>query len=174
MPPIGDVIMNSDLAYPYSGTSVGNNGAGTGTNNEKVYIVMPPPPDKFPLYPYAPYPQPPYPPFPPCPPHRPDDGEYPGPDAKQSEVEKKIAKLAGKSASLRALIANIEDKNKSVLIKSGANSFNLGEYKIPDPEDPELTIEDENIASILEILKAELEKIKAEIKELSDEISVDD
>lgn len=170
--PIADLVYNSD--YPYGGTGVHTTTDGTSTNNEKVYIVMPPPPDKFPLYPYPPYPHPPYPPFPPCPPHRPDDGEYPGPDAKQSEVEKKIAKLAGKSASLRALIANIEDKNKPVLIKSGANSFNLGEYKIPDPEDPELTIEDENIASILEILKAELEKIKAEIKELSDEISVDD
>ena len=170
--PIADLVYNSD--YPYGGTAVSINGDGTTSNNEKVYIVMPPPPDKFPLYPYPHYPVPPYPPFPPH--HKPDDEDYPNPnpDAKQSEVEKKIAKLAGKSASLRALIANIEDKNKSVIIKSGANSFNLGEYKIPDPEDPELTIEDENIASILEILKAELEKIKAEIKELSDEISVDD
>jgi hypothetical protein len=33
--------------------------------------------------------------------------------------------------------------------------------------------EDENIGSILEILKAELELIKAKIKELSDEITTD-
>lgn len=173
MPPIADLVYNSD--YPYGGTNVVTNGDGTGTNNEKVYVVMPPPPTKFPLYPY-PY-------YPPFPPHVPgEDDKYPGPcpypapdpDAKQSEVEKKIAKLAGKSASLRALISNIEDKNKSVIIKSGANSFNLGEYKTQDPNDPETTIEDENIDAILEILKAELEKIKAEIKELSDEITVED
>ena len=92
------------------------------------------------------------------------------PNPHQSDAEKQICKLSKKASTLRALINNIEEKNKSVIVKSSTYSYNLGEYKTPDTEEPEIMNEDENIGSILEILKAELELIKAKIKELSDEL----
>lgn len=157
--PIGDLVYNSDLVNPcgcINGTDT--NGAGA---TEKIYVVMPPPPTKFPLYPYPDYPVP----------YDRDIDIVPNPH--QSEAEKQISKLAKKASTLRALINSIEEKNKSVVVKSATYSYNLGEYKTPDTEEPEIMNEDENIGSILEILKAELELIKAKIKELSDEITTD-
>ena len=168
--PIGDLVFNSDLAnYPY-GYGCPSGGDGQDKKEvEKIYVVMPPPPSKFPLYPYAP----PYPCPPPFPPHpHPDDDPETRP-AKQSDVEKQICKLSRQSANLRALIENIEEKNKSLIIKSGSYSYSLGEYKTPDPEDPSATIEDEDIKTILDILREKLEQIKQKIKDLSDSITTD-
>lgn len=139
------------------------NGTDAGTEaTEKIYVVMPPPPTKFPLYPYpSDYPVP----------YDRDIDIVPNPH--QSDVEKQICKLSKKASTLRALINSIEEKNKSVVVKSATYSYNLGEYKTPDTEEPEIMNEDENIGSILDILKAELELIKAKIKELSDEITTD-
>lgn len=158
--PISDLVYNSDLVNP-CGCVNGADTSGAGAT-EKIYVVMPPPPTKFPLYPYPPeYPNP----------YDRDIDIVPNPH--QSEAEKQISKLAKKASTLRALINNIEEKNKSVIVKSSTYSYNLGEYKTPDTEEPEIMNEDENIGSILEILKAELELIKAKIKELSDEITTD-
>ena len=155
--PIANLVYPSDIANPCG--CVNSNDTGS-NSTEKIYVVMPPPPTKFPLYPYP--------------------SDYPNPcdaeiiaSVQQSEVEKQIGKLAKKASTLRALINNIEEKNKSVIVKSSTYSYNLGEYKTPDTEEPTIMNEDENIGSILEILKAELELIKAKIKELSDEITTD-
>lgn len=167
--PIGDLVFNSDLAnYPYGYGCPSGGDDKDKKEVEKVYVVMPPPPSKFPLYPYPPYPCP-----PPFPPHHHDDDPDTRP-AKQSDVEKQICKLSRQSANLRALIESIEDKNKPCIIKSSSYSYSLGELQKKDPSDETQTIEDENVAAIVEILKTELESIKAKIKELSDEITVDD
>lgn len=164
-----NLVYPSDLAdYPY-GYADGK-GDKDKAEVEKIYVVMPPPPSKFPLYPYPPYPCPP-PPFPPHP--HPDDDPDTHP-AKQSDVEKQICKLSRQSANLRALIESIEDKNKPCIIKSSSYSYSLGELQKKDPQDESQTIEDENVAAIVTILKAELEEIKQKIKDLSDEIVVDE
>ena len=170
--PINDIVYNSDLAnYPY-GYGCPNGGDGQDKKEvEKIYVVMPPPPSKFPLYPYAPpYPCPPL-PFPPHP--HPDDDSDTHP-AKQSDVEKQICKLSRQSANLRALIESIEDKNKPCIVKSSSYSYSLGELQKKDPQDESQTVEDENVATIVTILKAELDNIKQEIKDLSDEITTDE
>lgn len=127
--------------------------------------MMPPPPSKFPLYPI---PYPPY-PTPEC-----DCNNNESSSVKQSTVEKQICKLSKKAATLRTLIENINEKNKSVIVKSGAVSYNLGEFKTKDSTDPDITNEDESIESIIEILKTKLDAVKSKIKELSDEIEVGD
>jgi hypothetical protein len=117
-----NLVYPSDLAdYPYG--YVDGKGDKDKAEVEKIYVVMPPPPSKFPLYPYAP----PYPCPPPFPPHpHPDDDPDTHP-AKQSDVEKQICKLSRQSANLRALIESIEDKNKPCIIKSSSYSYSLGE-----------------------------------------------
>lgn len=157
--PIGDLVYNSDLVNPCGCINAADTNGGA---TEKIYVVMPPPPTKFPLYPYPPeYPNP-Y-----------DKDVDLGTVAKQSDVEKQICKLSKKASTLRALINSIEEKNKSVIVKSATYSYNLGEYKTPDADDPEVMNEDENIGSILEILKAELELVKSKIKDLSDQITTE-
>lgn len=167
--PINDIVYNSDLAnYPY-GYGCPSGGDGQDKKEvEKIYVVMPPPPSKFPLYPYPPYPVLPFPPHP-----HPDDDPETRP-AKQSDVEKQICKLSRQSANLRALIESIEDKNKPCIVKSSSYSYSLGELQKKDPQDESQTIEDENVATIVTILKAELDNIKQKIKDLSDEITVDE
>lgn len=164
-----NLVYPSDLAdYPYGYAD--EKGDKDKAEVEKIYVVMPPPPSKFPLYPYAP----PYPCPPPFPPHpHPDDDPDTHP-AKQSDVEKQICKLSRQSANLRALIESIEDKNKPCIIKSSSYSYSLGELQKKDPQDESQTVEDENVATIVTILKAELEEIKQKIKDLSDEIVVDE
>lgn len=159
--PIADLVYNSDLNQ-----YVSTNECGCKKNDkdkEECYFIPPPP---------APYPYPPYawlvPPPPPA--------GYPYPPVeeqeiiKENETEKSICKLSKRAATLRTLIENITDKNKPVIIKSSAASYNLGSYKKKDPQDPETTIADEQIETIVEILRAELEKVKEEIKELSDQL----
>lgn len=165
MPPVGDLIMNSDLYnYPHvctCGTSTDSSN-GTTKETEKIYVMMPPPPSKFPLYPI------PYPPYPD--PHS-CDCEDKNNVIKQSQTEKSICRLSKKAATLRTLIENISEKNKPVIIRSSATSYSLGEFKTVDSTDPDITNEDESIESIIEILKAKLTEIKEEIKTLSDELT---
>lgn len=164
----GDLVYNSDLAnYPYvcSCNNSSDSANGTGKEVEKIYVMMPPPPSKFPLYPI------PYPPYPD--PHGDcncDDRES---SVKQSTIEKKICRLSKTAATLRTLIENINEKNKPVIIKAGCVSHSLGEFKTKSAEDPDIVNEDESIESIIEILKAKLEEVKAEIKTLSDEIEAE-
>ncbi len=168
--PIGDLIYNADLAHLY-GCTCGNSTSGTTStdadktcNCNTVNYLMPPPPPAIDVcrYPYPPYPYP-----------------YPAPvppeadSIKQNATEKAICKLSKKAAAIRQLIENLETKNKPLIVKSGAASFNLGAFKTPDPEDATLEIENENIQSVIDILKVELEKIKEEIKELSDKLVED-
>ncbi len=170
--PIADLIYNSDInCIPTcSGTTSipavsqpDGTGSCTCSSGDKIYVVMPPPPPphKFPLYPYPPYPV------------QPDDCDCNSDNTvKQTTIERQICKLSKKAATLRTLIENISEKNKPVIIKSGAVSYSLGEYVANKGE--ELESEDESIGSIIEILKAKLEEVKTEIKELSDEITTDE
>ena len=167
--PICDIVANSDLTNP----------GGVGKKEKECPCpVFPPHPHPEPPVPPAPYPYP-YPPVaylvPPPPPYypKPDEGGDDNPSVKPNATERSICKLSKKAAALRSLIENIQDKNKPVIIKSSAVSYNLGTFKTKDPEDPAIYIEDENIETIINILKAELEKIKEEIKELSDELVED-
>lgn len=164
--PINDLIYNADLVnYPHictCGTSTDSSNGAT-KETEKIYVMMPPPPSKFPLYPI------PYPPYP-TPECDCDDKEN---VIKQTTVEKRICKLSKTAATLRTLIENINEKNKPVIIKAGCVSHSLGEFKTKSAEDPDIVNEDESIESIIEILKAKLEEVKAEIKALSDEIEAE-
>lgn len=161
----GDLVYNSDLAnYPYVCSCNNSSDSTNGTDKEveKIYVMMPPPPSKFPLYPI------PYPPYPT--PHSCDCDDKDN-AVKQSQTEKSICKLSKKAATLRTLIENISEKNKPVIVKSGATSYSLGEFKTVDSTDPDIINEDESIESIIEILKAKLAEIKEEIKTLSDELT---
>lgn len=167
--PVADLVMNSDLyKYPY-GCTCGSSTSTTGDTNDKqctcnntAYIIPPPPPAiDVCRFPYPPYPAYPYP--------------VPAEDVavKQNAVEKKICKKSKEAATLRQIIENLEDKNKNLIVKSGSVSYSLGAYKTKDPDDPEIDITDDNIESVIEILKSKLESVKEEIKELSDKL-VDD
>jgi hypothetical protein len=163
--PINDLVYNSDLAQYQTGSSYGEDCGCHHKHHDKdgkddCYFIPPPPPP-YPPYAWLVPPPPPRYPYPPV-----EEQEA----IKQNETEKQICKLSKQAATLRTLIENIEDKNKSTIIKSSAASYNLGSLKKKDPEDPETEITDESIATIVEILKAELEKVKDEIKDLSDKL----
>lgn len=165
--PIGDFIYNSDLAHPPYGCSCGGSGDSDDKKcncNSAVYFLPPPDIDvsKFPLYPPYPY----WPPCPPPPRPNPDDEEEVKPDL----IEKKICKKSREAATIRQLIENLEEKNKSLIVKGGGISYALGSLKNPNPEDPDSTITDESIETIIGILKTKLEAVKDEIRELSEQI----
>lgn len=162
--PIGDLVYNSDLAQYQTSTNYGEENSchckpADKGNKEDCYFIPPPPP--YPPYAWLVPPPPPKYPYPPV-----EEQEI----IRQNETEKQICKLSKTAATLRTLIDNISEKNKSVIIKSVAASYNLGVLKRQDPEDPAVEIEDESIATIVEILRAELEKVKDEIKALSDKL----
>lgn len=164
--PISDLVYNSDLAQYQTGTGYGEDCGCHHKHHHKegeddCYFIPPPP---YPPYAWLIPPPPPKYPYPPI-----EEQDA----IKQNETEKQICKLSKQAATLRTLIENISDKNKSVIIKSSAASYNLGSLKKKDPEDPETETEDESIATIVEILKAELEEVKDKIKELSDQLVED-
>lgn len=169
---ISDLVYNSDLAHPPYGCDCGGSGSGDDDKkcncNSAVYFLPPPDIDvsKFPLYPPYPY-------WPPCPPpphphpHPDDDDDQ---DVKPGAVEKQICKKSREAATICKIIENLEEKNKSLIVKSGGVSYALGTLKYPDPEDSESTLTDESIETIIGILKAKLEIVKDEIRELSEQI----
>lgn len=167
--PVSDLIYNSDLMTPKNGCGCGpDSGDKKDCDCNPTAYILPPPPPAIDVcrYPYPPMPWPwPY-PVPPCPP-----GPEPGPDpVEPNATEKAICKLSRKAATVRQLIENLEDKNKALIIKSGAASYQLGVLKTTVDEEE---ITNENVQTIIEILKGELEKIKEEIKELSDKLVED-
>lgn len=84
-------------------------------------------------------------------------------------IEAQIAKLSKKSATIRKMIDNLINKNKSVVISIGAGaSYNFGTYC-----DKEGNVTEYGKA-ILEMLQAELDAIKAKIVELTSELEVED
>lgn len=159
---ISDLVYPSDLVSERC--SCGSTNTSTNTNScdcnkgAVAYFVPPPYVDvtKFPLYPPYPY----------CPPRPEDDATT----IKQNNIEKKICKKSKEAAALRQLIENLETKNKNLIVKAGSVSYNLGAYKSTDPDDPELEVIDDNIESVIDILKAKLESVKDEIKELSEQL----
>lgn len=170
MAPISDLVYNSDLSLPKCGCGQ-SCGPDHHPEHEPVTYIMPPPPPaidvcRFPYPPVYPWPYP----VPPCPP---GPGPAPTPDPDQNATEKAICKLSHKAATVRQLIENLEEKNKALIVKSGAASYQLGVLKTPDPEDEAAEIINENVQTVIDILKAELEKIKEEIKELSDKLVED-
>lgn len=164
--PIADLVYSADIARRPECVGKPNGGNNDNSNNNCgchegsypyppfAWLVPPPPPAGYP-----------------CPPD--NCGEHES--IRQNATEKSICKLSKKAAALRSLIENISEKNKPVIIKSAAVSYNLGCFRTKDPDDEGLglDIEDENIDTIINILKAKLEEIKEEIKELSDELVED-
>lgn len=167
--PILDLVYNADLAHAPDGCGCGSSSTTSTTstdankcncNNGAIAYFIPPPYVDVTKYPYPPIPY--------CPPAPPEELAV-----RQSATEKTICKLSKKASAIRQLIENLEEKNKPLIVKSGAASYNLGSYKTTDPDDPDTTIEDEHIESVIDILKAELETIKEEIKEASDKLTDD-
>lgn len=163
---IADLVYPSDLAqYGCNcGNSKDDSSKDKGCDCNNINYIIPPPPPAIDVcrFPYPPYPYPyPYP------------APIPPDTIKQNPTEKQICKLSKKAAAVRQLIENLEDKNKPLIVKSSAASYNLGVLKTTDPDDATIEIENEHIQSVIDILKAELETIKEKIKELSDKL-VDD
>jgi len=175
--PISDLVYNSDIARMPDGCGCGSSSSSSASNSGTnscdcnkgaIAYFVPPPAIDVTRYPYPPIPF-----YPPCPPHHHHHDDEEESSAKQSAAEKQICKLSKKASAIKQIIENLETKNKPCIVKSGAASYNLGSYKTTDPEDPDTTIENEHIETILEILKAELETIKEEIKEASDKLTDD-
>lgn len=108
-----------------------------------------------------------YPPYPfPCP-----DYPYPCPPVNPGvgSIEARIAKLSKKSATIRKMIDNLINKNKSIVINIGCGaSYNFGTYLNGEGSETEYG------TAVLEMLQAELEAIKAKIVELTAELEVED
>lgn len=110
----------------------------------------------------------PWPPRPDCPPPPPPyPGEWPVCPSKSS-IEVQIAKLAKKSATIRAMIDNLKNKNKSILISIGGKQYNFGTYL-----DVEKTTTEYG-TTIETMLEKELEAIKTKLTELTEELNVED
>lgn len=125
-----------------------------------AYFVPPPVIDvtKFPYPPIYPYPYP----HPHHHHHHGEDGEDEEESAaKQSAVERQICKLSRKAGAIRALLDNLENKNKPLIVKSGAASYNFGSLKTKNEDGEEE--ENEAIATVIAELKKELNNIKEEI-----------
>lgn len=104
-------------------------------------------------------------PVPPPPPY--PGGEFPVCPSKSS-VEVQIAKLARKSATIRAMLDALKNKNKPILISIGGKQYNFGCYL-----DKERTATEYG-TTIEEMLEKELEAIKAKIAELTEDLTVED
>lgn len=112
----------------------------------------------------------PWPPRPDCPPPPPPyPGEWPGPVCPtKSSVEAQIAKLAKKSATIRAMIDALKNKNKPILISIGGKQYNFGCYL-----DAEQSATDYG-TTIETMLEKELEAIKTKLTELTEKLNVED
>ena len=189
--PQADLVMNADIALkPFCseidgescGCGCGNCGGSTGDCESGNYPFPIPPVH----YPVGPAPKPPYctpcPPPPPygyppyyyCPPPPPQNGgngdcNCGGTVVSVTSIEAQIAKLSKKSATIRKMLDNLINKNKSIVISIGAGAtYNFGTYT--DSEESET----EYGTSIEEILQSELEAIKDKITELAAELEVED
>jgi len=107
---------------------------------------------------------------PPPPPNCPPPYPYPTPvGTSVGSTEAQIAKLSKKSATIRKMIDNLVNKNKSIVISVGPGaSYNFGTYLNLESEETDYG------KSVLEILQAELEAIKAKIVELTADLEVED
>ena len=131
-----------------------------------IWIVPAPPPAGYPPYPY--------PPMPPVPPV--DDDSSDDIKIKTKSIEAQICKLSKKSAAIKAMIQNFEEKNKDAIIKIGGTSYNFGPYKNIFKEGVTEYEEVTEYGEIIleELLKAELEKIKEKLQELAAELDDED
>lgn len=156
--PLSDLVENADLARkPEGGIGMSNttNNCNCGCQPEVEHLYRPGcPPPPYPPYPYL-CPDYPY----PCPPVNPGVGS----------IEARIAKLSKKSATIRKMIDNLINKNKSIVINIGCGaSYNFGTYLNGEGSETEYG------TAVLEMLQAELEAIKAKIVELTAELEVED
>lgn len=160
---IADLVYPADIAKRPEGGASGNGQSGNNSSdncncgcNSEVWFVPPP----------KPYDYPPYPPFPPyVPPIEPIP-------MKKSSIEAQICKLSRKSATIKKMIENFEEKNKDAIIKIGGTSYNFGAYKVFSKDEQGLPVEEDSVYGerILSILTDELAAIKAKIQELASEL----
>lgn len=118
----------------------------------------PPPPPPIPYYPY---------PYPICPP--------PNPDVKinKSSIEAQICRLSKKSAAIKKMIENFEEKNRDAILKIGDTSYNFASYKIitKGPEGAKVEEDSPYGETILtDLLKKELDAIKTKLVELTNDL----
>lgn len=128
--------------------------------NQGVWIVPAPPPIGYPPYPYGP--------------------ECPGTSEetikiKTKSIEAQICKLSKKSAAIKTMIDNFENKNKDVIVKIGGTSYNFGPcYNITKEESTVYKDETEYAERFRTLLTDELESIKEKLQELASELDSDD
>ena len=161
--PYGDVIGNKELyKKPEGGANMAdskNCNCGcqdtTTTNPDGGYAC--PPYWPWPPRPDCPAPPPPYP------------GEWPGPVCPpKSSVEAQIAKLAKKSATIRAMLDALKNKNKPILISIGCKQYNFGCYLDAEKSTTEYG------TTIETMLEKELDAIKTKLTELTEDLTVAD
>lgn len=148
--PLSDIVRNSDIAKrPEGGVPMKDNcGCKPEVKPEGYWMNWIPgcPPPPMPDYPY------------PCPPVNPG----------VNSTEAKIAKLSKKAATIRKMIDNLVNKNKSIVISIGCGcNYNFGEYMNKEEEETEYG------KAVLEMLQTELDAIKAKIIELTNELEVE-
>lgn len=156
MAPLCDMPENADFARrPNGGDNMSNNcNCGCQSTDKPNYTPVPPNGcQPYPSYPPFPYP------YDCCPPVNPGVGS----------IEARIAKLSKKSATIRKMIDNLVNKNKSIVISIGCGaSYNFGTYLNSEGSETEYG------KMILEALTTELEAIKNKIVELTAELEVED
>lgn len=124
--------------------------------------IVPPPPPGYPPYPYYPIPDP-------------DHDSEEQSKIKSKSIEAQICKLSKKSAAIKAMIDNFENKKKDAIIKIGGVSYNFGPYKITTKDEGSVYEEESEYGErIMELLVAELESIKAQLQELASELDGDE
>jgi hypothetical protein len=158
---IADLVYPSDLNGYYccpptkkASTSTDSTASSTTTNCN----CQPP---EYP-YPYPPFGYP-YPPVPP-------QSEI---KIKKNSVESQICKLSKKSAVIKKMIEDFEDKNKDAILKIGASTYNFGSFSVITVEDDGSKSEDESVYGetiLTDLLKKELEAIKTKLVELTSEL----
>jgi hypothetical protein len=164
--PIADIISGQDLAGYYC-CQPPKKAATTTDDSSNSSCNCPPPMPEY-VYPYPPYGYP-YPPYP-------QTSEV---KIKKSSVEAQICKLSKKSAVIKKMIEDFENKNKDAILKVGASTYNFGAFLNITKEADGSKVEEESVYGetiLTDLLKKELEAIKTKLVELTSELEeeVDD
>ena len=83
-------------------------------------------------------------------------------------MEAQIAKLAKKSATIRAMLDALKNKNKPILISIGCKQYNFGCYLDAEKSTTEYG------TTIETMLEKELDAIKTKLTELTEDLTVAD
>lgn len=167
MPPISDLVYNTDIArrpdfLPANsgGENMENKNCECGCKPEQGWVPVPPAP-VVPCPPPGPW----YPPYPPCPCPQPT----PDPEPPKGSVAQQICKLSRKANTIDKMIDKINVNKKDVVLSVGGLTYNIGNVEA----DVEGWTDGAYADTIVRILQFELDRIKLEIAELAEQLGDD-